>query len=167
MNTKDFENEFLTIYNENVDAIFRFIAFRLSDRELAKDLSQETFTKAWLYLSKNTDVKNARALLYKIAQNLIIDNSRKKKFLSLDELMEGGFDPGKSEDEEIKGSLDAQESLKALDKLEEKYKEVIILRYVEGYSPKEIGKILNESENHISVKIHRALKQLKELIKYD
>ena len=60
--------------------------------------------------------------------------------------------------------LDAKAALQKVDDLPELYKEVLLLRYVEGLSPKEIAAIVNETENVVSVRIHRALKKMKELL---
>lgn len=166
MNNKNLHDEFSKIYDENIDAIFRFCLIRVSDADLAKDITQETFINAWKYLStQNTEVKNIKALLYKIAKNLIIDNSRKKKAMSLDELMEFGFDAPDEDHDRVKERLDAVQAFESVNSLEDKYKEVILMRYVEELSPKEIAEILGESENNISVRIHRALKQLNKLLK--
>jgi len=51
-----------------------------------------------------------------------------------------------------------------LQKLPDAYREALSLRYIEGLSPQEIGKIVGESENAVSVRIHRGLKKLKELL---
>ena len=82
------EQKFLKAYDEYSDAIFRHCYFRVSDREKAKDLTQDTFTKTWEYVLKNGEVTDLRAFLYKVANNLIIDTYRKKKEDSLDDMME-------------------------------------------------------------------------------
>ena len=51
-----------------------------------------------------------------------------------------------------------------MEKLEDKYKEAITMRYVEEMSIQEMAKTTGESENNISVRINRALKQLKQLL---
>lgn len=166
MNNKDLHEEFVKIYDENVDAIFRFCLIRVSDADLAKDITQDTFINAWKYLSsQKEEIKNTKALLYKIAKNLIIDNSRKKKAMSLDEMMEFGFDAPDEDHDRVKEKLDAQQAFQAVNDLEDKYKEVVLMRYVEELSPKEIADVLGESENNVSVRIHRALKQLNKLLK--
>ena len=56
----------------------------------------------------------------------------------------------------------------ALQELPDAYREVLSLRYVDGLSPSEIGGIVGESENAVSVRIHRGLKKLKEMLqKYE
>src|SRR3989338_4735544 len=99
------QDEFLQAYEAYNDAIFRYCYFRVYDRERARELSQETFMKAWEYLSRTgKKIENLRAFLYKIATNLIIDNSRQKgkKTVSLDQLHEEGFDPGDDRTEDWK-----------------------------------------------------------------
>jgi len=58
-------------------------------------------------------------------------------------------------------------ALEALKLLPDAYKEVLILRYVDGLSPKEIAQSLDENENAVSVRVHRGLKKLKELLEPD
>ncbi len=163
MNTGE-QNSFLKAYEDFSDAIFRYCYFRLYHRELAKDLAQETFIKTWEYIAKGGKVQNIRAFLYRVARNLIIDESRKKRMFSLDLLREKGFDPAVSMEEEIQSHAGVRDVMKFLSDLEPKYREVIILRFVEDMSPKEIAEAIGESENNISVRLHRAIKKVRELI---
>jgi RNA polymerase sigma factor (sigma-70 family) len=48
--------------------------------------------------------------------------------------------------------------------LDKKYRDVILMRYVNDYSPKEIAEILGQSENAVSVRINRGLKKVQEMI---
>ena len=80
------EKEFLQAFEKYADDIYRHCYFRVYDKELAEDLVQETFIKTWKYIISGEEIKNIRAFLYKVAVNLIIDNSRKKKAVLLDDL---------------------------------------------------------------------------------
>jgi len=71
------EAQFQELFQRHADEIFRFVYFRVFERELARDLVQKTFLRAWQYESKKV-VWNERALLFKIARNLVIDQQRKK-----------------------------------------------------------------------------------------
>ena len=161
------EKEFLAVYDKHADAVFRFCYLRLFERELAKDFMQQAFLKTWEYLGKNSnkEIDNLKAFVFKVARNLIIDYSRaKKENLSVETMLENGNDlMAKAEDLNLK--IDLQEVKKVLNNLEEMYSEVLNLRYIEGFRPKEIGLILNESEDVVSVRIHRGLKKMKEIIK--
>ena len=151
-------------YDELSDAIFRHCWFRIGDREKAKDLMQDTFTKSWQYLVGGAEVNNMKSFLYRVANNLIIDEYRKKRELSLDRLQEQGFDPGFDDRRKNENRIDAQFALDKINRLDEKYREVILMRYIDELSPKEIAHVVGENENNVSVRIHRGLKQLKELL---
>ena len=160
----DVMEQFAKAYDELSDAIFRHCWFRIGDREKAKDLMQETFTRSWQYITQGTTVNNLKSFLYRVANNLIIDEYRKKKELSLDGLMADGFEPGFNEIKTTEQAIDAKLALAVIDQLDEKYREAILMRYVDELSPKEIAEITGENENNISVRLHRGLKQLKEII---
>ena len=87
------EQKFLEAYEAYADDLFRHAYFRVHDRERAKDLVQETFTKTWMTLSEGATIDNLRAFFYRVLTNAIIDESRKKKAVSLDTLLEEGFAP--------------------------------------------------------------------------
>lgn len=152
--------KFPEAYAEYKDAIFRHCYFRVFDRELAKDVLQETFVKTWEYLAAGNDIDNTRAFLYRVATNLIINGTRKKKDSSLDALQEQGFDPGEEDDMSKRDYIQEQRVLDLLSKVEEPYRNAVTLRYIEGYSPAEIAELTGESPNAVSVRIHRGLKQL-------
>jgi RNA polymerase sigma-70 factor, ECF subfamily len=126
---------------------------------------QETFTKAWEYMSEGKEVKNLKSFLYTIGNHMIIDEYRKKKAVSLDALTEEGFDP-KEDSQHIKmiESIELRTVFNTLDKLPKKYHEVITMRYIDGLSPGEIAEITGENENAISVRINRAIKKIQEIL---
>jgi len=161
MKPETLETVFLRAYEEHADAIFRYCYFRISDRELAKELMQEAFMRAWQYVVEGKAIDNTRALLYRIAHHLIIDHVRKKKSISLDLLLEEGFQPGKEEEQQIQTKIEFQRILSFIEKLPSKYRDILIMRYVDELSPKEIASIVHKSENVISVRINRGLKQLR------
>lgn len=158
--TETEQDEFIQVYNTYSDAIFRHCYFRVFDRERAKELVQEAFMRTWQYLADGKEVQNIKAFLYRVANNLIIDESRKKKSLSLDQLKEDGFDPGFDEAESIQNKIDADSVKEVITQLDEKYRQAVLMRYVDGFSPQEISRIIGETENVVSVRIHRGLKQL-------
>lgn len=161
---KPLEQQFMAWYDAWSDAIFRYCYFRVYDYDRARDLTQEVFTRMWQYAKAGNIIQNPRALVYKIATNCIINEHQKKQPESLEALHEEtGFDvaaPETATDVAIK--LDAQAIMHKLDSiLDEKHAAVILLRYVHGLGPKDIAQITEESENVVSVRIHRALKKLR------
>ncbi len=150
-------------YDEYSQAIFRYIFLKISDRERALDLSQETFTRAWESIIQGTHVINMKAFLYRIARNIVIDEYRKKKSESLDALFEEGYDFRDTKAPEVIDQIDGGILLKQLEGLEEKYRDVLMMRYVEDLSIKEIARITGEAENTVSVRIHRAIAKARTL----
>ncbi len=155
------ENKFLTLYEDLADSVFRHCFYRLSDREKAKDLVQETFKRFWESLGKLEAIDNPRAFIFRIANNLIIDSYRKKKEESLDNLQEEGFDIQSEGHEDILNSVMGRELTTMLEKLNDSYRDILVMRYVDDLPVKEISKVLGVSENVISVRIHRALAALR------
>jgi len=156
--------EFMHAYDAYANGLFLHCYYRVYDRERAKDFVQETFMRTWEYINRGNIIQNLRAFLYRVANNLIIDDAKKKKAVSLDELQEKGFDPGSTEHLQLHTVLDAKRALAVIHDLDEKHRQLILLRYVDGFGPKEIAEVLGESENVISVRLHRAMKHLRQLL---
>jgi RNA polymerase sigma-70 factor (ECF subfamily) len=170
---KNDKEAFVKAYDLYVDQIHRFIYFKVGSREEAEDLCSAVFLKTWNYILENTlkDHKTLKALLYKIARNLIIDHYRKnknKETISLDG--DNGIQiideqQGAAKVMELKTDLLVLET--KLPELKDEYREVIILRFVNELSIKEIAEILDKPKGNIRVLIFRALKALKELLEND
>ncbi len=165
------EERFLKAYDEYGDALFRHAMYRISDRERAVEIVHDTFTKVWGYLRNGHEIDSYKSFLYKVTNNLIIDEYRRRKEASLDAILgEEGIDEGNFKElhggslEEVTFSMDAKQALLLIHELPVVYREVITLRFVDGLGPKEISELIEETENVVSVRLHRALKLLKELI---
>ncbi len=160
----DMRERFVEAYDRHADAIYRHCYFRVYSREKAEDLVQETFLKTWAYLSEGAQVDNLRAFLYRVANNLIIDDSRRRKEQSLEEVLESAPALEPSAAPRLESEALFREVLEALDRLDAEDKEVVVLRYVDDLDPKEIAGILGITANNASVRLHRALEKLKRLI---
>lgn len=154
-------DDFSDAYDEYKDAIFRHCYFHTFNREEAKDLLQETFIKTWQYVLSGKKVDNMRAFLYKVATNLIINASVKKKAVSLEAMQEAGFDPGEEDRDIGRDWIQEERVMKSLASIDEPYRSAVTMRYVEGLLPAEIAEISGENTNAVSVRIHRGLQQLK------
>lgn len=169
--TGSHEDRFLRAFDEYADALFRHAIYRLSDRERAVELVHDTYTKVWSYIRAGHEVDAYKPFLYKILNNLIIDEYRKRKSVSLDALMEeegvdeGNFDELKGGSiEELTFALDARRAADLLHKIPPVYREVLVLRFIDGLGPKEISDLVEVSENLVSVRIHRGLKLLRQYV---
>lgn len=159
------ERDFMQAHDDYAGELFRHCVLRVRDRELAKDLVQETFTRTWDYLARGKSIGHMRAFLYRTLQNATVDAMRKKRSASLDAMQEEtGFDPpDESHEPTPEVRHDARAALRLLGELDDRYRTAIIMRYVDGLSPREIAEVLSVTENVVSVRIHRGLKQLREL----
>lgn len=165
------EERFLKAFEEYSEALFRHATLRISNRERAIDVVHDTFTKVWSYVRSGHEIDSYRSFLYKVLNNLIIDEYRKHKEVSLDALLEAeGVDEGsfaglsESTVEALAATIDGRKAFELLKELPEGYREVMVFRFVDGLGPKEIGELIEESENVVSVRIHRALKLLRNKI---
>ncbi|KKT00994.1 MAG: ECF subfamily RNA polymerase sigma factor [Candidatus Nomurabacteria bacterium GW2011_GWF2_43_8] len=167
-------NKFEKIYGEESDAIFRFCLIRVSSREQALDITQETFLRLWRSLfEKKEEIRNSRAFLFTVAHRLIIDWYRKKKSISLESIMHK--EEGETEYEPVDEKTSDGFGLEAegrylLDKIGElspTSRHPVYLRFVEGLSPEEIGKILGISANAASVRVNRGLSELRKKTGYN
>ena len=155
------EREFMAAYEENADMLFRHCLLRVRDRERAKDIVQDAFSKTWIYLSEGNKIDHVKAFLFRVANNLIIDAARKKKSSSLDVMMdENGFEIADDTVTDPAEKQGVREALKLLGELDELYRVVITMRYMDEMSPREIAGILGVTENVVSVRIHRGIERL-------
>ena len=170
---EDMNHIFEKIYEIESDSIFRFCLIRVSDREQALDITQETFLRLWQSLLQNKEILNNRAFLFTIAHRLVIDWYRKKKSFSLDHMMsgenEGGYDvpDEKTIDGNILIGAEGRYLLEKINELTPSSKDPVYLRFVEDLSPPEIGDILGISANAASVRINRGLIELRKKSGYN
>ncbi len=158
------QEQYLEAYELYADAIYRHCFFRVFSKEKAQELTQEVFMKTWVYLGEGKEVDNLRAFLYRVATNLIIDASRKKKEESLEAMLEHNpaSEPRNSDHLDIYRNLEIKEIMAVIEQLPEDYRSVLVMRYVEDLSPKDIAKIMKTTPNNISVRINRAMQALRE-----
>ncbi|RXJ97473.1 RNA polymerase subunit sigma [Malaciobacter molluscorum] len=139
----------------------------VGDKELAKDITQETYTRVNELLTKNMLKKdNIRAFLYKIAKNIALDEKRKdKRIVQIEYQEEDFFIPKIEQPDEILLKNDQYEQLiKIIDTLPNRSKEAFILHSIDGYSRKEIANIMGITVSAVEKHINRAIKKLQEKI---
>lgn len=143
--------------------LLRRAMYKTNDTETSQDLVQTTFLKTLVYLQKGGKVELMRSFLNHILNDLIVDEYRKNKILSLDALLEKGYEPGSDEHERTKNMLDGKEIVLLIPLLPEKYEAVMRMRYLQGLSLKEMALITGQSENTVAVQAHRGLAKLRDL----
>lgn len=161
---KAVERQFMDAYDAYAEAIYRHCYFRVFSKERAEELVQDTFMKTWEYMGRGNEIENLRAFLYRVANNAIIDHARKKKEDSLEALMANnpGAEPSYAGHHDLEQQAAIDEIYRGMEALPGETRQLLILRYVDDLDPKDIAEILHISANNVSVKINRAVKQLRE-----
>ena len=157
------EQDFIRCYEEYADPLFRHCYLRVFERERARELVQETFTRTWQYTRSGKKVEHMRAFLYRVLNNIIVDEARRTKPVSLDALQEEGFEPSIDERDRIVRTIEGKALRTLLDRMDRRHRQVLILRYVDDFAPQEIASITGETANAISVRLHRAVRALRAL----
>lgn len=150
--------EYNKCVDEYSDGIYRFILKNIKDQDTARDIVQDTYEKMWRKFREVTYSK-AKSYLFTTAYHTMIDLVRKQK-------KEAGWQD--SYENEISASdhyTGLKEILdKALQRLPEIQRSVILLRDYEGYSYEDIGEITGLNESQVKVYIFRARVFLKNYI---
>lgn len=154
------------VYSSTWETLYKFIYFKVQNREEAEDITQETYVKALSYIkSSNLKVDKYIAFLKTVSLNVLRDKWRKKKRQGLSVDIEN-INPIEISLDDTTETFANQELIKsALKVLKEEYRTVIELRIIKGYSLSETAKIMGKTEGNTSLLQHRALKNLSERFK--
>lgn len=139
---------------EQYDKIFRYCYFKLYDKQLAQDITQETFLR---FYDKKIRLTNSKELayLYTIAKNLCVDAFRQKPLFSLTDV-DDAVSPDTTED-----LIDSLALRNALEKLPKEEQEVLFLRYVNELPISSICKMTGISRFAVYRRLSKAVRQLK------
>ena len=149
--------------------LLRYLLFLTGNREVAEDLFQETWMRVLLRGSQYNGKARFDTWLFTIARNLVIDLSRKRTALSLDELRESSEDERPLEFpndepsplEQIQSGEDRAEVNEVLHGLESNSREVLVLRFFEELSLEEISGVTRAPLSTVKSRLYRGLAALK------
>ncbi|AEI45884.1 RNA polymerase sigma factor [Paenibacillus mucilaginosus] len=155
--------DFRGIMDLHGQEVWNYIYFLTGKADAADDLSQETFIRAYRYISTFRGESSLRTWLLKIARNLVYDY-RKKSWFRRVLLMERvlGDRKGRSAEEEYFSLQLTDEIWTVVAGLPLKMREVLLLDAVHELSQKEIAEMLNISVGTVKSRIHRARAKLSE-----
>lgn len=143
---------------EQYDKIFHYCYFKIYDKQLAQDITQETFLR---FYRQDLKLDNSKELpyLYTIAKNLCVDEFRKKPVYSVEDI---GEEAAYDTSEELINNLILRA---AIEKLPQEEQELLFLRYVNEISVTSICKITGISRFAVYRRLSKALKWLKKELK--
>ncbi|MEX0690148.1 MAG: RNA polymerase sigma factor [Candidatus Paceibacterota bacterium] len=155
------------LYDMHIDQIYRYVFIRVSGKQEAEDITQKAFLKAWKNIHKYEIKKNIpfSSWLYRITKNLVIDYYRTNRDHVDIELVSNTISTTlKSHEEKTDKDLKIESVKDSLKELSEDEQSVLIMRFIDEMSNKEVAKIMNKSHGSVRVMQHRALKKLKEIL---
>ncbi|HVU75440.1 MAG TPA: sigma-70 family RNA polymerase sigma factor [Candidatus Paceibacterota bacterium] len=165
MENVEIERAYLEAYEKYADELFKRCYMSLRDRDLARDIVQETYTRAWEYLRKGNQIDYFRAFLYRVANNLVVDVARKRRSTSLDALIEeNGLEVRDEDAADPEDRVRVREMSRHLQHMSDTYRSIVQMRYLEEKSPRAIAEALGVSENVVSVRLYRGLRQLSKMM---
>ncbi len=153
------------IYEHYSLGIFRYIYYRIGDYEMAEDLRAEVFIKMLEGLgSFSYQGWSISAWLYRIAHDRVVDHLRRAKRRQQEPLDDHYIDPAAGPDLVSLARLDHAALREAIGKLTDDQAEVIILRFIQDLSLREVAQITGRTEGAIKALQHRALQALGRLL---
>ncbi|OGY64722.1 MAG: hypothetical protein A3I24_02550 [Candidatus Harrisonbacteria bacterium RIFCSPLOWO2_02_FULL_41_13b] len=156
------------LYDHYLPPLYRYILLRVSSKQEAEDLTHEVFVSAWENL-KGYRLRGFpfSSWLYNIARNKVIDYYRTRKInVDIDEVDPDLFKLASSVEKEIDFALDFKKVKTAMSKLGEEQQDVLIMRFVDDLSHREIAVAMEKTEGAVRLVQHRALQSLREILEH-
>lgn len=152
------------------------LCYRLTgNKENSEDLYQETYIKAFESIKRFMEKSAFSSYLYRIATNLYLNKRRTKKLktVSMDTPLQGKDgeferqfpDTASSAEEKIEGNYKETVVQKAIDLIQPEYRSVVLLRFFQGKSHKEISGILKISMGTVASRLSRGIVEMRKQLK--
>jgi len=161
------QRAFQELYSRYHEVVFRYVLFRLGDRTLAEDLTQETFLRALRRISSvSYQGRDIGAWFVTIARNLIFDHVKSSRYRlesTTADMVEHSPTTHGPEQQVIENATNS-ELLKAIDKLNHDQQDCIRMRFLQGLSVAETAQRMNRAEGAVKALQHRAVRRLAQLM---
>ena len=159
---------FASLYDRYVDVVFRYVLFRVGDRELAEDVTSETFLRALRRIGTVTyQGRDVGAWFVTIARNLVLDHVKSSRF-RLEVVAADVADDTKQvqigPEQQVLSNATRATLLECIDQLGDDQRECIVLRFLQGLSVAETAKIMNRNDGAVKALQHRAVRRLAQLL---
>ena len=149
--------------------LYNFVRSMVRNEEIAEDITQESFVKAFFSLKKLQNAGSFKSWLFRIANNNTLDYLRKKKIQTVDvddHVRESYVDTASPEKGAIKSSR-SKHIREALGKLKQDQRSILVMCDLQGFSYQEISESLSIPFGTVQSRIYYARKKLKEFLDKD
>lgn len=160
---KDAEAELMQVlYDEHAAALWRYALRLTGDRARAEDVVQETLLRAWQHPEVTQDEeRSARAWLFTVARNLVIDDRRSARFRRETSSPDGSGPPERPGPDEVNAALDRLLIGDAMAQLTAEHRAVVRRSYYLGWSTTQIANDLQIAEGTVKSRLHYAVRALR------
>ncbi len=150
------------LYEEHAGPLWRYALRLTSDASRAEDVVQETLLRAWQHPEVIGDTeRSARAWLFTVARNMIIDERRSPKFRNIVASLEDSGVPERSTPDEVDSALDRLLIADAMAQMSVDHRAVVERSYYRGWSTAQIAADLDIAEGTVKSRLHYGLRALR------
>jgi RNA polymerase sigma-70 factor (ECF subfamily) len=160
--------EFSDLYRAHLRDVYSYAYYRVGDHHDAEDLTEQTFLQAYRHFERAQQESNGRPLrpwliriAHNLAANLYRDRSRKPA-TPIDE--SSNLTTLHTTEQLVEGRDELSRVLAGVQRLPDDRREALIMRFALGMDNREIARAMDRSDGATKVLIHRAIKQLEELV---
>lgn len=149
-----------TLYDEHASALWGYALRLTGDRHRAEDVVQETLLRAWQHPEVGADTeRSARAWLFTVARNMIIDQSRSARARKEVSSLEGA--PEQAAPDQVNAALDRMLIGDAMAQLSAEHRAVVQRAYYQGWSIAQIAADLGIADGTVKSRLHYAMRALR------
>lgn len=159
---------FSALFDRYYDVVFRYVLFRMNDRTLAEDITQETFLRALRRITSVTyQGRDIGAWFVTIARNLIFDHVKSSRYRlesTTADMVDLSPPTDDGPEQRVLDLTTNEELLRCVKKLNPDQQECIALRFLQGLSVAETAAIMDRNEGAVKALQHRAVRRLAQLL---
>jgi RNA polymerase sigma-70 factor, ECF subfamily len=150
------------LYDGHAAALWRYALRLTGDRARAEDVVQETLLRAWQHPEVvDESERSARAWLFTVARNMIIDQSRSARFHNEANTLDSSGAPERVGPDEVNAALDRLLIGDAMAQLSPEHRAVVRRSYYQGWTTAQIAEDLQIAEGTVKSRLHHALRALR------
>lgn len=154
------------LYDLYINQVYRYVYYRVTKDEV-EDIVENIFIRVWENIDKYKPGKHPfSSWLFRIAHNIVVDHYRfHRKHISLHDRLPKHLNQSDDDPADWAGQrLNQDQVREALSQLKENHQQVLVLKFLSGFSNKEIAEVMGRKVGNIRILQYRALRELREIL---